>query len=110
SLASLQTLPTVHFWHAGAPWKVLPPQSLSDSSPFFTPSLHVGVAHFFVLSQYAVAQSEFCLHDLPTAHVLPWLTHGPPQSLSVSCEPIAPSCLLSEQVAAAQVPEEQLPS
>jgi len=69
-----------------------PPQSVSVSEPFFTPSPQPGVAHA-PLEQSADVQSPPVRHDLPLAHA----GHVPPPQLtSVS----APFLALSVHVGA----------
>jgi len=55
-----------------------PPQSLSVSVPFITPSMQVGA--WQVVAQTPDEQSVAALHFFPTAHT----GQGPPQSTSVS--------------------------
>jgi hypothetical protein len=73
---ALQPLPTAHV--DGQP----PPQSVSGSGPFLTPSVHVGVAHLppVHLPLAGSAQSLSSAHDKPAPQGL----QLPPQSLSVS--------------------------
>jgi hypothetical protein len=85
-LSSSQSLPTLHpapSAHFGQP---SPPQSLSVSVPFFTPSLQLGSAHFPPL-QVMLAQSFDTLQALPIPHRFMQL---PPQSTSDSVPSRAP--------------------
>jgi hypothetical protein len=66
-----------------------PPQSTSDSVPFFTLSVQVGAWHLssvqnnpqLWLAQTPLAQSLAAPQSLPLPHLLHW---APPQSTSVS--------------------------
>jgi hypothetical protein len=85
-----------------------PPQSVSDSSWFFTPSLHVAARHVPPV-QIDVWQSAATEQTLPLAHAV----QLPPQSVSVSL----PFLMLSPQEAGAVqkpptqvLPATQLPS
>ncbi len=76
----------------------VPPQSLSVSSPSFTPLPHPAVTQTLAGEQSPVAQSEPAWQPRPTPHVgqLP----PPPQSTSVS----APFWTVSVQSGAWQMP------
>jgi hypothetical protein len=89
-------LPTPHVLLC--PSHVLPPQSVSVSVPFFTPSVHVAAWHVRGDPVHTLsAQSPATVHDLPVPH----LGHvAPPQSMSVS----SASLTVSLQCAATQVP------
>jgi hypothetical protein len=91
--ALLQSLATLHAKPA-AQGKQLPPQSVADSSPFRTPSVHVGTRHT-PSTQYAVRQSLGVEQALPFAHGAQLL---PPQSTSTS----SPFCTRSLHVGSAQ--------
>jgi len=64
-----------------------PPQSLSVSVPFFTPSEHVGAAQTLFV-QTPLVQSGPSAQPFPTSHLV---AHEPPQSTSVSVPFFAPS-------------------
>ena len=74
SPAAAQVLPAVHLLH------VAPPQSMSVSLPFFTPSLQVG-AWQVPPEQTPLVQSAATLQPFPAVQALQVL---PPQSMSVS--------------------------
>src|SRR4029079_2211714 len=77
-----QSPPTLQDWVSAHLLGQVPPQSVSVSVPFFTPSLHAGALHFFVFeSQTPLWQSPEAAHALPSAHLL---GQEPPQSVSVS--------------------------
>ncbi|MFC5490877.1 hypothetical protein [Dokdonella soli] len=82
--------PAVHFEQVG------PPQSISVSPPFLTPSKHVGAAQVPAVQTW-LWQSLPTLQPLPMAHAA---QVGPPQSTSVSFPFFTPS----EQLAGWQVP------
>jgi hypothetical protein len=64
-----------------------PPQSTSDSAPFFCPSVQLDAPHWPAL-QAALSQSELFVHAAPLAHG----AHAPPpQSTSVSFPSFTPS-------------------
>lgn len=77
----------------------LPPQSMSLSLPFFTPSVQIGAWHT-LLVHTPLTQSELPVHALPAEH-LP--QPPPPQSTSVSLPFLTPSV----QIGALHVPPEQ---
>jgi hypothetical protein len=64
-----------------------PPQSTSDSAPFFCPSWQLDSPHCPLL-QAALSQSELATHAAPLAH---GAQSPPPQSTSVSFPPFTPS-------------------
>jgi hypothetical protein len=64
----------------------VPPQSTSDSVPFFTPSEHEGTWQTFDV-QTPLWQSAGTAHPLVSAHG----EHAPPQSTSVSVPFLVPS-------------------
>jgi hypothetical protein len=77
---------SAHFLLAAS--QVAPPQSVSVSAPFFTPSLHVAGVHVFAVgSQTPLTQSPATRHLSLSAHA----EHEPPQSLSVSSASWTPS-------------------
>ena len=86
----LQSAALAQFLVLGHPGQVPPPQSMSVSSPFFTPSVQAGAAQI-PLWQTPLSQSPALAQLLPFAHTgqVP-----PPQSTSVS----APFFFLSVQV------------
>jgi hypothetical protein len=73
-----------------------PPQSMSLSLPFFTPSAQLGAWHRPAV-QSRLAQSPFPPQVLPGAHAV---QRDPPQSTSLS----PAFCVPSEHVAATQTP------
>src|SRR5262245_26593556 len=82
---TLQALPTqswfmVHFWPGWQAGHVVPPQSMSVSNPFFTPSLHEGGLQVPDGPQILSAQSDPSAHFLPSAQ---GMQLPPPQSTSV---------------------------
>ena len=91
---TLHVAPSLHFGH------VVPPQSVADSRPFFTPSVQVAPRHTPPPHERLV-QSPPVAHPLPTMH----REHEPPQSTSVSL----PFRVPSPQEAAWQVPALQTP-
>jgi hypothetical protein len=94
SVPLLHVFPTAHAGHD-------PPQSTSVSVPFFTVSVHVGLAQSLFL-QRPLVQSPSTPHPEPTGqrgHALP------PQSTPDSL----PFFTLSEHVGTAQAPELQTP-
>jgi hypothetical protein len=95
SEAAAHFFPVPHFGHAG------PPQSVSVSPSFLTPSWHVGVAHVPPALQKPLAQSAPTEQCLPSAHG----AHAPPQSMSVSVPFMTPST----QLAATQIPAAHTP-
>ena len=105
---SAQSLPVAHIFpsaQAGA-WSALPlplpPQSVSDSVPFFTPSVAVGASHtFFVGSHSSLVQSPLTTQAVPSTHA----AHVPPQSAAVS----VPSFVPSAQLGSTQIPPVQVP-
>jgi hypothetical protein len=89
SAAPLQAFPSAHFFPC--PSQVLPPQSVSVSVPFFTPSLHVAATHVVPLHT-PLAQSVPTVHPPPVpqrAHV-----DVPPQSVPDSSPFFTPSLQL----------------
>src|SRR5579859_7807722 len=94
SLAPVQSLPSAHFG------QLAPPQSVSLSVPFFTPSGHAG-ARQVPAGQTPLWQSAAPPHVLPVSH----LAQLPPQSLSVSL----PFFTRSEQLAVWQMLPVQTP-
>src|SRR5687767_8294849 len=76
-----------------------PPQSVSVSEPFFSPSLHEAPHTLFVHTP--LTQSE----PIPQARPLAHLPHAPPQSTSLS----VPFLTMSMQVGEAQRPLAQTP-
>ena len=101
----LQSLTALHAFPVGHFWQVAPPQSMSVSSWFFTPSVHVGISHTHgstPLSGVAVVHvaplkptpHSACVQSVPVWQVLP-TAHGgqapPPQSTPVSCPFFTPS-------------------
>jgi hypothetical protein len=85
--------PTLQRGHA-------PPQSVSVSVPFLTPSVQVGAAQMAVVSQTPLAQSVSRMQPAPAAqreHVTP------PQSMPVSL----PFCVPSAQSGVVHNPPEQ---
>src|SRR5690348_13696542 len=91
SPSTMQPLLSPHFLFM--PSQVAPPQSVSVSVPFCTPSVQLGV--WQVLPPLGpehtwLVQSPMSTHFLPSAQAL----QAPPQSLSVS----VPSCVPSPQL------------
>ena len=82
-------------------FKHVPPQSISDSSPFRIPSLHVSDSAHIPPEHVLDTQSEFALHLLS----LPHFTHFPPQSISDS----KPFLTLSLQEGSEHFPFAQIP-
>src|SRR4051812_34834636 len=82
----MQSRPTTQAFPLPQPPQVPPPQSTSVSTPFFTVSVHVGLAHLPPL-QTPLTQSAPLPQPSPSAHG----AHEPPQSRSVS----APFLILS---------------
>ena len=72
-------MPFLQFLPVGQALHLLPPQSVSLSSPFFLPSLQLGATQTPAV-QMPLVQSLFTAHFLPFAQAL----HLPPQSTSVS--------------------------
>jgi hypothetical protein len=91
----VQSEPVEHLESAGQPLQVNPPQSTSDSEPFWTPSLQVALSQVPAV-QTPLAQSE-AVEQLDLAGQP--LQVDPPQSTSDSCWFFT----LSEQVAGWQV-------
>jgi len=79
-----------------------PPQSMSDSAPFRSPSLHEAASHAPAW-QRKLLQSSLKLHELPLEQ-RPGV-HASPQSTSDSRPFLTPS----EQLGAAQVPARHTP-
>ena len=94
SAAVAQTCPGPH------PGQADPPQSTSDSEPFFVMSVQSEASHCSSV-QMPVEQSDGILQLFPSTH---GPQAGPPQSRSVS----VPSGLPFTQVAAAQTPPWQI--
>jgi hypothetical protein len=89
-----QSVPPVHCLPTAHLPQEAPPQSMSVSVPFFTPSRQVAAWHLSGLPEHTeLWQSVLAMHVLPATH-LPQL--APPQSVSVSL----PFFTLSEQLAA----------
>src|SRR5260370_30746441 len=88
SLVATQPSPSAHSWNDVQ----LPPQSLSVSPPFLTPSVQLGgrAAGLQVTSQMPLWQSPFTRQPSPSGH---W-GQPPPQSLSVSLPFLMPSVQL----------------
>jgi hypothetical protein len=82
STAPVQALPGAHAGHTP------PPQSMSDSPWFLTPSLQFAAAHTPALAQKLLVQSVATAQSFVFAHLgqVP-----PPQSLSVSAPFLTPS-------------------
>src|SRR5690242_10328419 len=88
-LAFTQSALTAHVFPSGHLVHTRPPQSMSLSSWFLIPSLHVGFGLQTPLPQIADWQSLAAAHVFPSAHLGQCV---PPQSTSVS------SWFLSESV------------
>src|SRR3989338_5547221 len=82
-------------------FKQVSPQSISVSSPFKIPSLHVSASTHIPSEHVLGPQSEFALHFLPLGH----FSQLPPQSASDS----NPFLTLSLQEGSAHLPFEQIP-
>src|SRR5690606_9008685 len=78
----------------------LPPQSTSDSRPFFTSSSQLGAWHS-PSAHTLLLQSVLCPQEEPASHA----RHSPPQSMSVS----SPFLTSSPHVAGTQTPSSQAP-
>jgi hypothetical protein len=98
-----QSAASVHDCPAPHVAQVVPPQSMSVSAAFFTPSVHVATWHVLVVVpvQTPVTQSDPAEQPLVVAHLA---QVPPPQSVSVSAPFLTPSL----QVGAAQVPPVQI--
>jgi len=79
-MRALQSLAVTHVFESTHELPHAPPQSTSDSVPFFTPSKHVATAHVFAV-QTPDPQSVPAEHALPDSHLA---AHEPPQSTSDS--------------------------
>jgi predicted component of type VI protein secretion system len=97
SEACRHVLPVAHVEQAG------PPQSVSVSFPFLTPSVQVATVQMLP-TQFPELQSACTRHALPAAHVE---QVGPPQSVSVSFPFLTPSVQVGAAVGV-QTPFEQM--
>jgi hypothetical protein len=91
--ALAQSAPSLHALPSAQPGHSPPPQSVSSSAPLRTPSPHETAAQRELLAGHnkPALQSASARHSCPARHVLP---HTPPQSMSVSSGPKAPSSQL----------------